>query len=412
MIRNVAPSSAPKKPLKKKQLAVLAIVCLGTMAGLSACTTTSSDAAATGTASAASSGTCASSTATPSDPSVAAAQAIVNKSSLPVTTWDGPTTGPKTQAGKNIVFIVSAESNTGDTGVYAGFKEAATAIGWNVTEIDGQNSTSGNLAALNQAIALKPDAIAVSSFDPNAMEPAFAAAKAAGIPVVGNHTGNTPGFNSTYPDLAANVTSDPTTIAQVTADCALVASNGTAQVTITGCGSEAIICSTKEAAMKKEIETSPNAKVLKVNEFPFESINSQEAGVATADYQQYGSPLGYMLAINDNYWDAAIPALQAVGAQPSGPPLMIAAGDGSPAAFDRIRQGQFQIATVAEPLNEHGWQMADEINRALNNSAPSGFVTYPRLVTKENVDLEGGAQGTFDPDNGYRDQYKKIWGIN
>lgn len=388
----------------------LAALALSTTLALSACgtTTTASSAPSSGGSAA---GTCATTTTLSSDAALAAAQKIVNRASLPATKWDGPTSGPKAQPGKSVVFIVSTASNTGDTSVYKGFQEAAKALNWKVTLIDGQNSGPGQIAALTQAIALKPDAIAVSSYDPRSSEPLFATAKQDGIVVVGNHTGNTPNHNADYPDLFTNVTSDPTTVGQVAAACAIAGSNGKAGVTISGCGSEAIICGTKEDAMKKEIETSPTSKVLKVEDFPFEDINRQGPGIATADYQHFGSKLNYLLAINDLYWDAAIPALQAVGASKSGPPLMIAAGDGSPAAFDRIRNGEFQIATVAEPLNEHGWQMADEINRALNNSAPSGFVTYPRLVTKENVDLEGGASGAFDPANGYRDQYKKIWGV-
>jgi ribose transport system substrate-binding protein len=91
---------------------------------------------------------------------------------------------------------------------------------------------------------------------------------------------------------------------------------------------------------------------------------------------------------------------------------MIAAGDGSPAAFKRIREGQYQIATVAEPLNEHGWQMADELNRALAGDPPSGYVTYPHITTIENVNEEGGQDNTYDPANGYRDAYKKLWGVS
>ena len=119
-----------------------------------------------------------------------------------------------------------------------------------------------------------------------------------------------------------------------------------------------------------------------------------------------------MLSINDIYFDAAIPALKALGVGPAGPPAMIAAGDGSPAAFKRIRAGQYQIATVAEPLNEHGWQMADELNRAMAGKQPSGYVTYPHITTIQNVDSEGGDQNTYDPGNGYRDAYKKIWAVS
>jgi ribose transport system substrate-binding protein len=33
------------------------------------------------------------------------------------------------------------------------------------------------------------------------------------------------------------------------------------------------------------------------------------------------------------------------------------------------------------------------------------------LVTKDNVDLDGGKDNRYDPQNGYQDQYKKIWGV-
>jgi ribose transport system substrate-binding protein len=33
------------------------------------------------------------------------------------------------------------------------------------------------------------------------------------------------------------------------------------------------------------------------------------------------------------------------------------------------------------------------------------------LFTPDNVDKDGGAQNIFDPGNGYRDHYKKIWGV-
>jgi hypothetical protein len=46
------------------------------------------------------------------------------------------------------------------------------------------------------------------------------------------------------------------------------------------------------------------------------------------------------------------------------PPALISAGDGSVAAFNRVRSGDYQIATVAEPLHAAGWQLVDELNRA------------------------------------------------
>jgi ribose transport system substrate-binding protein len=61
-------------------------------------------------------------------------------------------------------------------------------------------------------------------------------------------------------------------------------------------------------------------------------------------------------------------------------------------------------------LNEQGWQLIDELNRAFAGEKPSGFTGAVHIVTHENVEFDGGKSSLFDPENGYRDQYKKIWG--
>jgi ribose transport system substrate-binding protein len=33
------------------------------------------------------------------------------------------------------------------------------------------------------------------------------------------------------------------------------------------------------------------------------------------------------------------------------------------------------------------------------------------LFTSANIDKDGGAQNIFDPGNGYKDEYRKIWGV-
>ena len=84
----------------------------------------------------------------------------------------------------------------------------------------------------------------------------------------------------------------------------------------------------------------------------------------------------------------------------------MAAGDGDAAEFQRIRTGDYQAATVAEPLYLQGWQLVDELNRAIAGEAASDFVAKPGLVTKANAP----AGDVFDPKTGYRDNYKANWG--
>ena len=397
--------------MRSKAALSLAMIATALML-VSACSTSKSKTTSNTTGAVQTSATCTAKGSPSSDPAIKAAQDALAKAAGTTSTWAGPTTGPKAQKkGATVVFVPQLSSNAGDLGVVNGFKQAAQAIGWNVKVIDGGGSTANNLAALDQAIALKPAAIAVSSFDPKAAEREFAKAKSLGIPVVGNHVGQGPGAQPDAPSLFTNITSDPASIAKVAADCAIVASGGKAGVTIAGCGSEVQICTTKEDAMKAEIAQCTGCTLLAQHDYPFEDATQREGGIAGADLQKYGSKLTYMLSINDIYWDAAIPALRAAGVGSSGPPLMIAAGDGSPAAFQRIRKGEYQIATVAEPLNEHGWQMVDELNRALAGTPASTYVTYPHLTTIENVNTDGGAENVYDPSNDYRSHYKLIWGV-
>jgi ribose transport system substrate-binding protein len=69
------------------------------------------------------------------------------------------------------------------------------------------------------------------------------------------------------------------------------------------------------------------------------------------------------------------------------------------------------MATAPEPLHEQGWRLVDELNRAFAKQPWSGYVSGIRLVTADNIAYDGGPKNVFDADNGYRDVYKKIWGV-
>src|SRR5450755_3936268 len=99
------------------------------------------------------------------DDAVAAAKAALAKSAAPARTWDGPTSGPKAQSGKFVVYVSTDQQNGGALGVGNGVVEAAKAIGWRSQVIDGQGTVFGQSAATNRAIALKPDGIVLGGVD-------------------------------------------------------------------------------------------------------------------------------------------------------------------------------------------------------------------------------------------------------
>ena len=68
------------------------------------------------------------------------AKAYIEKVTAPVTTWDGPTTGPKAQEGKLVIYASADQKNGGASGVGDGAQEAAEVMGWDFRILDGQGS--------------------------------------------------------------------------------------------------------------------------------------------------------------------------------------------------------------------------------------------------------------------------------
>jgi ribose transport system substrate-binding protein len=340
---------------------------------------------------------------------LAAAKALVGASTSQVATWDGPTDGPKAQKGKFIVYPSQDQRNGGALGVGDGVKEACAALGWQFRLIDGQGTTNGQTDAINQAIALKPDGIVLGTIDAASQKTAIAAAVAQGIKIIGWHSAGTPG---PWPDLnlITNIESDPVQTGAVSGAYTVAMAEGKAGVVIFTDSAYAIAI-VKHDAMRAAVEAVDGSSVLELVDTPIAEVQTRMPGITTALYQQYGAQLNWMIAVNDLYFDFAIPTLRTLGVGASGPPQMVSGGDGSVSAYDRVRQGQYQAATIPEPLNLHGWQTIDEMNRAFAGAPPSGYVTPVHLVTQDNIQFDGGPNNIFDPDNGYRDQYKQIWGI-
>ena len=336
------------------------------------------------------------------------AQAVVAAATAPASKWDGPTTGPKAAAGKTVIYVAADQRNGGIQEVGDGVKEAGQAIGWTVRVLDGQGSVSGIHSAFSQAVALKPDGIVIGGYDVVQNAGDIEQASAAGIRIVAWHGGPKPGPMAEY-HVLSNIGSDSARVAKVAADYAVVQSGGKAGVVIFTDSAYAIALA-KAKMMQGEIQTVPGCSVLSFEDTPLADTSTRMSQLTTSLLQRYGAKWTFTLAINDLYYDFIGPPLISAGRDPSGPPVNISAGDGSNSAYERIRAGQFQAATVPEPLRLQGWQVVDEMNRGFSGQPASGYVAPVHLVTAKNVDLDGGKKDIYDPDNNYRDAYRKIWG--
>ena len=200
------------------------------------------------------------------DSYVQQAQAAIAKATAPVTVWDGPTQGPALQPNKKIIFIASDMKNGGVLGVKEGLEEAAKIAGWQLDVLDGAGSVKDQLAALNQAIARKPDGIVIGGWNPNVAKIPLKKAVKEGIVLTAWHAVPAPGPVPAY-NIFYNVTSDSNEVSRMAALYAVAKSNGTAKVLIFT-DSLYQIALDKANAMKKVIEQCSGCQVVECIDTP------------------------------------------------------------------------------------------------------------------------------------------------
>ena len=338
------------------------------------------------------------------DPVDEARQAVARASSR-APAWTGPTTGPSAQPGKTIAVLAEDLRNGGVLGVAQGIREAAQEIGWKVRIVDAGGTPAGRKRAVADALALRPDGLVICGSDAHELESALRSAKAR-LPVVGWHAGPAPGA-ITGTSVAMNVSTDPIAVARTTALAAVVQSRGRAGVVVFT-DSRFAIATAKAQAMADVIRQCSGCTLLEVRDVAISDSAARMPVVTRELLAQYGRRWTHALAINDIYFDYAVPVFIEAGLT-NGAISLLSAGDGSAPAFMRIRAGTFQTGTVAEPLNMQGWQVVDELNRLLAGQPVSGFVAPVHLVSRESITSEGGARFVYDPENGYRAIYLRIW---
>jgi ribose transport system substrate-binding protein len=340
------------------------------------------------------------------DDPVAAAKEAVGHYAGPQTVWQGPTSAPSPAKAKFVVYLSGDEQNdiSREYGLY--MKEAAAKLGWKITVIDGKGSPASWVAGFNQAIALKPDGIAIFA-DAKSLQDPIRTAADQGITVIGLHAASLPG---PAPDLHlfVNIQEDPREIGKAEADWAIADSDGKAHVVVVT-HNEYQIAATKSGATRDEIQACQGCKVLDYANFPASEAAQRMPQLTTSWVQRFGLPL-YITSVGDNDLDFAVPALRSAGVNPDQAKLIGA--DGNRSAYERIRKGnQYQTVTVSEPIELQAYQAIDEFNRAFSKAPPSGFVQPPYLVTPANVNEAGGTKNIFVPDNDYKKHYLQIWGV-
>ncbi len=132
--------------------------------------------------------------------------------------------------------------------------------------------------------------------------------------------------------------------------------------------------------------------------------------LTTSLLQRFGDKWTYSLAVNDLYYDFMGPSLSSAGKAGTDAPHNISAGDGSESAFAEFAPSSSRWPPCRSPCRT-GLAADRRAQPRRRQAALVGYVSGIHLVTVDNIAYDGGPKNVFDPDNGYRDVYKKIWGV-
>lgn len=332
------------------------------------------------------------------------ANAKVAKATASKTKWDGPSSGPALKKDKKIVFIAGDLGDPGTNGVLQGLKEAAKDSTWEILNIDCRGACNNGAAVVKQAIDMKADGIVLAGVDASSQTKGLEVAKSKNIPVVGWHANSKPG---PVAGLFTNITSDPKEAAQIAALYGVVeTTNKVGMVVLTDNSNPYSLA--KSNGIIEVIKQCESCRLLSVEDVPVADARKKMAPLVDSLVKRHGGKWTHVIAVNDAYFD--VMAQPNISALTSANKLRgISAGDGSNAAYKRIRGNKMQIGTVSEPLALHGWQLMDELNRAMSNVAPSGYVTPVHLVTTQNMAYDGATKDVFDPSNNFRAKYLAYW---
>jgi ribose transport system substrate-binding protein len=336
--------------------------------------------------------------------SVDEAKTLVAQRTKPQTDWSGPSAGPKAASQEVTVVYVSADqSYVSFVNWGRGVSDAAKALGWKAIVLNGQGTVTGTLSAMQQAVALKPAAI-ITSADASALQGPIQQAVKQNIPVIGIHATAFPGPDPKL-GLYNNISSNPAEIGETQAAYVIAESNGKAKLLHFLDNSFAIARFKAEAATDP-VKACTGCTFAGMVNIPIADQTKRIPSVISGIVANQGSNW-WGTTCCDNFFPYVASALRASGVKPD--QVHLVGSDGPPSAYDMIRKGEYEVATVPEPSTLFGYQAIDAVVRSMAGQEPSKFVQPTYLVTRENADAEGGKKNEFIPSNNFECHYMNIW---
>jgi ribose transport system substrate-binding protein len=329
------------------------------------------------------------------------AKAVAEKAATVPTTINAAANGPvKPPASMDLFFIGCDQSIPGCVAQVQGVQEAAEVLGYDVEVCDAKSDTASFQNCFSQAVNAKPDVIVNNARPASDAAESYADAHEADIPVIGQFTSEKPDPET---GNAAEVGYVCGLEGELLGNYIVAQSEGKANVavfadTVYRCNGQR--AEGVEAAIKKcttcEITVDRYSAATAVTDLP----PALQAKI------QSSPDLSWIVATPGFSGVMAADAIRQAGKEGS---ISVGTFDGDAPTLALVRAEDIVKADVASGVYENGWTVVDVAMRLANGQDVPDLIENPTQLLM-NVD-SAPADGTFEGADGFRDQFKELWGV-
>lgn len=304
---------------------------------------------------------------------------------------------------KSMIYLLTppAVSQRSD----AAFKNAAKVLGWTYSSVDAGATPATAVSAFEAAIAKKPDAIMFAGYPAAVFAKQIQEAKAAGITVISNATGDKP-VDGVLADLGGE--RDEKLYGKLVAAYFVANAGDRGKAAVFSLSALPILTIFSESFVESVKEWCPTCEVEVVDQQLTDLGSKTPANVVS--HLQRNPDTKWAVFANGDLAQGVAPAIKTAGIQG----VKIVGEVPTEADLANLKSGS-ETAWVGYPVDVLSWRMVDILARSFEGSdvAESAAVPLPlQIITKENADSIVTDDGYYTAVDGFEDQFAKLWGVS
>lgn len=315
----------------------------------------------------------------------------------PVTTWPGPTQGPRARPGVKVMWIACGFAAEGCKGPAEAAELAANALGWNLRVVDGQLDPRIQNRAISEAVDQDYDAIILSAVSVEAVAGAVQRARGTGIVVGSWDGGNEPSPTGVSFEVDQPIAEQGVNMANYM----IWQSGGQARAYLTEAPEFNVVREWIRGA-RETLQACKTCEIVREDKFTAAEASTRVPSLMVSALRE-NPKINTVIGAYDASMLSALPSIRGAGFDS----VRVGGFNGIAPWLQLIRNGQAN-ATSAVPIKWGAWAAFDNVNRLLSGQDIVEQHVPTRLITTDNI-ADIPQQGQWEGDIDYMSEYRRIW---